>query len=102
MKIKSMTDDEIESFNLAVHTLRENLESLRNTYQTVEENIDELGAATGAIDVDEEDDNIKENLNFMDVLCEARNGIEQLLTELEEVVDELELVEKDKEESDED
>ncbi len=94
MKIKSMTDVEIASFNLTVSTLQENLKSLREVYNAVEDGIDELEAAKDAIEVDVDDD-VKKNFDILYEMYEVYARLSNALADLEELVDELELAEKD-------
>ena len=101
MKIKSMTDDEIGSFNLTVHTLRENLRSLREAYNAVEEGLDELKAVVDAVEVDDDEQDLNENFDVVSSAWVARYSIANPLADLEEmIIDELDLLEKDEEDDD--
>ena len=101
MKIKSMTDDEIGSFNLTVHTLRENLRSLREAYNAVEEGLDELKAVVDAVEVDDDEQDLNENFDVVSSAWVACYSIANPLADLEEmIIDELDLLEKDEEDDD--
>ena len=100
MKIKSMTDLEISSFNATVDKLRTDIESLRNAYQVVEEGFEELKAAIDTIKI-EGDDDIEENFELIRTLYDVCGGVEQSLTDLEEAMDKLEQVEENDDDDDE-
>ena len=100
MKIKLMTDLEISSFNTTVDKLLTGIKSLRDVYQAVKEDVDELKAVIDTIEI-EGDDDIEENFELIRTLYDVCSDVEQPLTDLEEVIDKLEWVEENDDDDDE-
>lgn len=104
MKIKLMTDLEISSFNTTVDKLLTGIKSLRDVYQAVKEDVDELKTVIDTIEIEVDDnieESIEENFELIRTLYDVCDDVEQPLTDLEEVIDKLEWVEENDDDDDE-